>query len=48
MYKILLLVICIFQIVLAIIAEYNEEYVKAVYEMLWLFFFTYLLQKDES
>ena len=44
----LLLMICIIQIILARIAEYDENYLKAMYEMLWLFFFMFLLHKEES
>ena len=32
--------------VYAVIAEYNEEYTKAIYEMMWLFFFTFMLDKE--
>ena len=33
-------------VVLAVIAEHNEEYTKAIYEMLWLFLFTFMLEKE--
>lgn len=45
-WKVLLGILSIFQIVLAIMAEMQEDYLKASYEMLWLFFFMYLLHQE--
>jgi hypothetical protein len=48
MFKFLLLLLCVIQIILALIAEHNEDFVKAIYEMVWLFFFTFLLHIERS
>ena len=38
------------QLVLVIIAEYNDDYIKAIYEMLWAILFTIIIigEKDEK
>ena len=49
--KILLWGVCLSQLVIVFIAEYDEDYLKASYEMLWLVSFAVLLhweyEKDE-
>ena len=45
-WEIILVCCAILQLVLAMIAEYNEEYTKAVYEMLWCGLL-YMLLKEE-
>ena len=45
-YQIALICLCVFQVVLAIIAEGREEYTEAIYEMLWLFFFLKLADEE--
>lgn len=34
------------QLILAMIAEHNEEYTKAIYEMMWAGLFIFLLDKE--
>lgn len=34
------------QFILAMIAEYNEEYTKAVYEMMWAGLFIFIYDKE--
>tara|TARA_B110000305_G_scaffold238480_1_gene303998 strand:- start:214 stop:369 length:156 start_codon:yes stop_codon:yes gene_type:complete len=38
----------IVQLVFAMVAEYNEEYLKAIYEMTWAGLFLYLLHRKEE
>jgi len=47
-WKFLIAIAAIIQIILAILAEAQEEYIKASYEMLWLFFFTYLYHMKDK
>ena len=42
--KILLWVVFLVQLILVFIAEYNEDYLKAIYEMLWAVSFAVLLR----
>jgi hypothetical protein len=36
------------QLVFALIAEYNYEYSKAIYEMLWCGVFVFLIKQEEN
>ncbi|ACL81279.1 hypothetical protein [Silicibacter phage DSS3phi2] len=47
-WRFLVAVAAIIQIILVILAEAQEEYIKASYEMLWLFFFTYLYHMEDK
>jgi hypothetical protein len=47
-WKILISIAAIIQIILVIMAEVKEDYLKASYEMLWLFFFMYLYHMEEK
>ena len=44
----LLWLIFSFQLILAMIAEHNEEYTKAIYEMMWAGLFVYLLHEEKN
>ena len=41
-------VIFTFQLILAVIAEHNAEYTKAIYEMMWAGLFVYLLHEEKN
>lgn len=47
-WKFVIAVASIIQIFLVILAEYQEDYIKASYEMLWLFFLTYLYHMEDK
>jgi|TARA_R110000851_G_scaffold199532_1_gene350617 hypothetical protein len=38
----------IVQVVLALVAEYNNEYDKAIYEMLWVGVLSFLIIREEN
>lgn len=46
MWQIALAIAAGVQIILVLLAEYNEEYTRAAYEMLWFLFFYYLWQNE--
>ena len=46
-WSILLTLCATVSLVLAIIAEHNEEYARATYEMMWVFFFMVLIDKEK-
>lgn len=45
-YRGLLLGVIVMQFIIAMIAEHNEEYTKAIYEMMWVGLFIFLLDKE--
>lgn len=47
-WKFLIAVAAIIQLILVMLAEYQEEYIKASYELLWMFFFTYLYHMEDK
>lgn len=43
-----LVVMMIIQGIIVLIAEHQENYIKASYEMLWFFFFNYLIHLEKE
>lgn len=48
LFKVAIIIAALWQVILAIIAEQNEDYTKGIYEILWFFFFVYLSENQES
>ena len=47
-WKFLIAILAIIQIILVILAEVREDYIKASYETLWLFFFMYFYCMEDK
>lgn len=47
-WKFLVAVATIMQVILVILAEVREDYIKASYEMLWLFLYIYLYYMEDK
>lgn len=47
-WPIILLLMVVLQVVFALAAEYNEDYLKAIYEMIWAFVFMFLLKEETN
>jgi|TARA_R110000765_G_scaffold59052_1_gene115138 hypothetical protein len=41
-------VIVIGQLILAVVAEFNEEYTRAIYEMTWAGLFMFFISKEKE
>ena len=44
---IVLYVAVVVQLVMTLIAEYNDEYTRAIYEMMWAALFVFLAEKEK-
>lgn len=47
-WTIILIIAILVQMLVVFIAEHNEDHLKAIYEMLWLFLLIFLLHKEDK